>query len=142
MTSSSSIQEANASEETRPPALPGDICPDWCGDIHVNARTVSDGRPAHPDDAGVYHLSPRIDSWFPLWGEGEDERAKDPVTVEVEGFRHDSAENWPDMIVADGVMPDCVGGVKLRVPDARRLAEALLLACDLADGIELPEVLR
>lgn len=125
------------------PQLRGDICPPWCGDIHTEGRTETNGRPAHPDDSGVYHFSPRIDTWLPMWGEGEDERADDPVTVEVEGFRHDhDSDDWPDTIVAEGVMPDCVGGVRLRVPDARRLAEALLLACDLADGISLPEVLR
>lgn len=125
---------------TRPDSRRGDICPPWCGGIHQDGRTDSAGRPMHPDDAGVYHSSPRIDTWLPIAGENG-ERAKQPVTVEVEGYRHDTARDWPDMIVADGVALGQVGGVLLQVPDARRLAEALLLACDLADGIKPAVVL-
>lgn len=122
-------------------ALRGDICPDWCGGEHVDNRIDTNGRPVHPDDSYRRHSSRPIDSWLPLHGENG-ERAEQPVTVEVEGHRHDYDTDWPDVILAEGVAPDQLGGVSLQVPDARRLAEALLLACDLADGIALPEVLR
>lgn len=113
----------------------GDICPDWCGGEHVDNRTDAKGRPVHPDDSYRRHASPLIDSWLPLYGENG-QPAEKPVTVEIEGHRHDFDTDWPDMILAEGVSPDEMARVALRVPDARRLGKALLRACDLA--YELP----
>jgi hypothetical protein len=49
-------------------------------------------------------------------------------------FRHDNVDDWPDPIRAEGTLPGNVGGLDLAIPDARRLAGALQLACDIAEG--------
>jgi len=103
-------------------------CPTWCnGRDHIYDR----GPKTHPDDAGVSHLSEDVDSWSPA-----DEDNEEDIRVYIDGFRHDneSGEDYPDTIRADNVSPGFMGAVQLHVPDARRLAWALLAACDLAEG--------
>ncbi len=103
-------------------------CPTWCnGRDHIYDR----GPKTHPDDAGVSHLSEDVDSWSPA-----DEHNEEDVRIYIDGFRHDneSGEDYPDTIRADNVSPGFMGAVQLHVPDARRLAWALLAACDLAEG--------
>ncbi|WP_166390264.1 hypothetical protein [Nocardioides ochotonae] len=118
----------------------GDICPSWCGGGHVDVREY-DGRPAHPEDAGIYHRSNFVDRWQPTYGERLHE---DFIEVRVEGKRHDVAQvqldgeivdnDFPDQITATNVFPGFLAEVGLDVPDARRLGEALIRACDLAEG--------
>ena len=87
-------------------------------------------RDSHPDDWGVRLQSVALDEWTPADND-------EPISVHVWGFRHDSAAvaDWPDEILVSGdVNPGCAEGVCLQVADARRLAMAMLAACDLADG--------
>ena len=74
-----------------------------------------------------------VDSWTPA-----EEDNEEGIRVYVDGIRHDneSREDYPDAIRADNVCPRCEGAVQLRIPDARRLALALLAACDLAEGVK------
>ena len=116
-----------------PTRLLGDICPSWCGGEHTEVR-LENGKFAHPDDAGVYHYSSAIDTWFPDNGDGEGVPCTKAATVRIEGYRHDNGEDYADHIEAGNVSPGWMGGVDLTVPDARRLGEALIKACDLAEG--------
>ncbi|WP_028635872.1 hypothetical protein [Nocardioides sp. URHA0032] len=86
----------------------------------------------HPEDAGVYHHSPTVDAWHPLIGDNPHDES---INVRVEGFRHDNGDDWADEIYAENICPGFLAEVGLQVPDARRLGEALLMACDLAEGI-------
>lgn len=87
-------------------------------------------RDSHPDDWGVRLQSVALDEWTPADND-------EPISVHVWGFRHDSAAvaDWPyEILVSGDVNPGCAEGVCLQVADARRLALAMLAACDLADG--------
>jgi hypothetical protein len=109
--------------------LRGDICPSWCGGIHQPDRLDSRGRPAHPEDAGVAHTSAVVAAWTPT------EQGADEIEVRVEGFRHDhNPDGWPDRVRAENTHPGFMSAVDLQVADARRLGEALLKACDLAEA--------
>lgn len=102
------------------PHLAGDLCPAWCS-THVVERDQ------HPDDAGVEHFSRPVDSFLPADG-------TQPVTVRLRHFRHDSGTDWPERVEADHVDPGFISTLSLAVPDARRLALSLLVACEIAEN--------
>ncbi|MEZ0580449.1 hypothetical protein [Nocardioides sp. MH1] len=57
------------------------------------------------------------------------------IVVRVEGCRHDNNnDDWSNTICATNTSPGSLGEVELKVADARRLAHALLLACDLTEA--------
>jgi hypothetical protein len=109
-----------------PAMLPGDICPAWCGGEHRAHRD------RHPDDHVVEHRSPEIDCWRAEGAVEED------IRVTLSGYRFDSGETqrFADVVQARGeTFPGFEGGgVELALPDARRLANALALACALLEG--------
>lgn len=113
-------------------AASGMVCPPWCGNHkHVVYRQgVVDSGTVHPDDAGVYHYSPVLAMWSPT----EDDADEYPIRVYIEGFRHDNNPNgFPDEIVAENVYPGFEGTLQLPIEHARRVAHALLAACDTAE---------
>lgn len=113
--------------------LRGDICPEWCGGKHLDLRGIENGRPVHPDDAHREHQSCIVDSWTPADGWR-------PLTVLVRGQRYDNHhDDGSDAIVVSDIYGH--GDLTLEPSVARRLAEAMLLACDLADGVKPAGVL-
>jgi len=84
---------------------------------------------------GEHHQSRNVDEWTPhaLGADG-------PIQVYVEGWTtEEGEENEPPLIYAGDTSPGLLGGVGLPAPEARRLARALLAACDLAEGVRAPE---
>jgi hypothetical protein len=105
-------------------ALPGDICPAWCGGEH------SVDRDGPPEDHGVRHHSPVVDRWVA-------EDGREEIIVRVVGYRHDFgvSQRWADTVQVSGeVNPGSIDGVDLYLADARRLSKAIALACDLLEG--------
>lgn len=107
------------------PALAGDLCPAWCaGTEHRPCRDEK----THVDDRGTYHVSPVIDEWMPVTAVDHTE----PISVKIEGYRHDNVEQWwVDEVYAENVHPGFLSGLGLAAIDARRLGEALIAAADL-----------
>ena len=97
----------------------GPACPfTWC----LEASTGQ--------EHGDHHQSRHVDEWTPhaLGADG-------PIQVYVEGWTTEEGEkNEPPLIYAGDTSPGLLGGVGLPAPEARRLARALLAACDLAEG--------
>lgn len=85
------------------------------------------------EDDGVDYRSASLDSWIPAGGD-------EAIAVTVSGYRHDDRRDWPDVIEVDNASIFGIGGVALRVEDARRLAGALLAACYLAETAPAREV--
>jgi len=102
----------------------GPACPfTWC-------MEASTGQ-----EHGDHHQSRNVDEWTPhaLGADG-------PIQVNVEGWTtEEGEENEPPLIYAQDTSPGLLGGVGLPAPEARRLARALLAACDLAEGVTAPE---
>ena len=96
-------------------------CPPWCA--HVHDRVFLDD--PEVESRGVWHRSENA----PTTARDIDDH---PVTVYVDGKRHEHYDDWPDTIrvVEDGDVPV----IDLHAAQARRLAIALLQAADLADG--------
>jgi hypothetical protein len=114
------------SPTTAPPIqLRGDICPAWCGGEHWVDRE------GHPNGHRVEHRSPEVDRW-----RAEGAREED-IVVSIAGYRFDTdqLQRFPDVIQVRGeANPGFTGDVELPLPDARRLAKAIALACDLLEG--------
>ena len=85
-----------------PTRLLGDICPPWCCGEHTECRMRDDGQPVDPEDAGVYHGSRVVDTWYPMDGDGK-APVSEAAIVRIEGYRHDNGDDWPDRIEAENV---------------------------------------
>lgn len=102
---------------------PRDACPPWCT---KEDDIVDRGGKTHPNDHSVMHFSKIVDTW--VSEEGSEDA---PIEVQVDGctYDHDPKGDWTQISAVN------VSGttVNLYPVDARRLAEALVAACDLIE---------
>ncbi|MBK6442877.1 MAG: hypothetical protein IPF90_12195 [Actinomycetales bacterium] len=78
------------------------------------------------EDRGVSYDSADVDSWR------QTEPNPRPARVWIRRYVHDTGIEEPTFVMAEGVWPGCADGLCLTVPDARRLAAALVSAADMA----------
>lgn len=91
---------------------------------------VMRGQDSHKSDHGVHFSSEDVANWT-----SEDDDLAGSVRVWIEGFRHDPGgrPNYPDVIRVAHDSPAFQCDLSLTVGDARRLLDALKVACALAE---------
>lgn len=105
---------------------PGRPCPAWCAGLDEHPTEV------HRDVRGALHTSAPVDAWTTEGSDGA------PLLVALDGFTRTTAtatgEDWTHVRLTGA---DSLGqrmDAALTSTDARRLAAALTLTADMAEG--------